>query len=103
MKLQKEKETMENKIILTEEDSLNLYNLIKHLEGQIQEIKEGEEQVKKLNEINGKLYNINKTIMDLKTELAIAEGRKQELLEERSNYVAELQTELDKKDKKYPF
>ena len=59
--------------------------------------------MKKLNEINGKLYNINKTIMDLKTELAIAEGRKQELLEERSNYVAELQTELDKKDKKYPF
>lgn len=59
--------------------------------------------MKKIQEIDEKLLQFNHIIMDLKTELAITEAKRNELLQERSNYVAELQAQLDKQDKKYPF
>lgn len=52
-----------------------------------------------LEEINKDLFELNRVIMDLRTELYIMEGRRRDLFDERSAMVMELQYELDKKEK----
>ena len=117
---------MENKIYLNQEQIEGLKALVNHLDKQIQEDRKQREErqqqnsvenfkkfvekhngviqkeresntMKRIQEIDKKLLQFNHIIMDLKTEIAITEAKRKELLQERSNYVAELQAQLDKK------
>ena len=51
-----------------------------------------------LQKIDAELLEINRRIMDLKTELVILRGRKEELYQKHNNIVNELQYRLNAKE-----
>ena len=54
--------------------------------------------MKELDIIDKEDFELNERIMDLKTELYIAEAKKKELYQKRNKIIGELQAQLDKKD-----
>lgn len=52
-----------------------------------------------LQKCDAELLEINRRIMELKTELVILEGRKEGLYQKRNNLVGELQYRLNQLDK----
>lgn len=52
-----------------------------------------------LQKIDAELWEINRKIMDLKTELIILEGRRKELWQKHNDIVDELQYKLNQLDK----
>lgn len=54
--------------------------------------------MKELDIIDREVFELNERIMDLKTELYIAEAKKKELYQKRNKIIGELQAQLDKKD-----
>jgi hypothetical protein len=55
--------------------------------------------MKTLEQWDKEMLELNHKIMELRTELAIYEGRRQKLFDERRKMVLELQAQLNEKDK----
>lgn len=55
--------------------------------------------MKTLEQWDKEMLELNHKIMELRTELAIYEGRRQKLFDERREIVLELQAKLNEKDK----
>lgn len=54
--------------------------------------------MKNLQENHDKILEINRKILDLKTELVLLEGQKNELIKEHNEMIMDLQARLDAKE-----